>query len=370
MKSVGIGVGGRFHSDFMYRALHELGYSPFLYTSLPKNRFPQFAIPSATCVWPEVIYRLTKKIGFETPGDAMKMKYFGRFLSNQIEHLNPNYFVGWSSFSLETLKRKAAKFHILMRDSSHIQFQYDLLTEEHNRFGSCFPKRNFCLERELEEYALADHIWVLSDFAKNTFVNSGTSPEKIRILPLGVDLKLFKPIDVVTTPSPLRVIYFGILSFRKGVQYLLEATKDFSPKQIELNLIGAVEPDFKGIMSKYSHYNYRPAMPQKDLAKEIRQHHVFVFPTLEDGFGQTLIQAMASGLVPVTTEHCGSAGFTYLKNSPWRLPIRSAAAIKNCLEQLIDNPALVSQLRAKAIKDADSMTWNKYQAQLGQLLAS
>lgn len=369
MKSVGIGVGGRFHSDFMYQALSQLGYFPSIYTSFPQNRFPDFAAPSGSFILPELIYRGAKKVGFESSGDALKMKLFGRFLAGQISNLKPNYFVGWSSFSLETLKRRPANNHILMRDSSHIKFQYELLAEEYQKFGFKFPSRQFCLERELEEYALADRIWVLSDFAKKTFVNSGIAPEKVEILPLGVDLERFKPLEMVAAPSPLRVLYFGIISFRKGVQYLLEATKDFSPKQIELNLIGAVEPEFKSTLSKYSHFNYLKPMPQTELAKEIRKHHVYVFPTLEDGFGQTLIQAMASGLVPITTTHCGSADFTYLKNSEWRIPYRSADAIKNRLEILIQHPQLLPELRTQAIESAEGMTWKQYQTHLGRLLA-
>lgn len=369
MKSIGIGVGGRFHSDFMYQALSGLGYSTSIYTSLPKKRFPSFARPMTNCVWPEVIYRVAKNIGLESSGDALKMKFFGRFLSRQMREARPDLFIGWSSFSLETLKNRPANFHVLMRDSTHIQFQYDLLAKEYEKFGFRFPNRNFCLERELEEYELADQIWVLSDFARETFIHQGISGDKVKVLPLGVDLERFKPIEKWPAPSPLRVVYFGIISFRKGVQYLLEATKNFSPQQIELNLIGAVEPEFKETLAKYNHFNYRQPLPQNELAKEIRNHHAFVFPTLEDGFGQTLIQAMASGLVPITTTHCGAADFTFLKSSPWRIPAGSVKPIEESLEVLIKDPQRLKELRELSIRTASQLSWEKYGLELGRLVS-
>jgi glycosyltransferase involved in cell wall biosynthesis len=368
MKTIGIGVGGRFHSDFMYQALTSLGYSPQILTSLPKNRFLIPKNDIQNFIWPELVFRAAKNVGLESSGDAFKMKYFGKFLSDYLLKNRPDLFIGWSSFSLETLKSRPAKYHVLMRDSSHIRFQYELLEEEYEKFGHEFLNRSFCLERELEEYELADRIWVLSEFAKSTFVHSGIKSEKIDVLPLGVDLERFKPLNKWVEPSPLRIIYFGIISFRKGVQYLLEATKNFTPQQVELNLIGPIEPEFKSTLSKYSHFNYHKAMSQIDLANEIRKHHVYVFPTLEDGFGQTLVQAMASGLVPITTDNCGSADFTFLKNSIWRVKPRSSEQIQSKIESLIHSPDLLVQLRTQSIAAAREMTWANYNQKIKLLL--
>lgn len=370
MKTVGIGVGGRFHSDFMYQSFARMGYFPRLFTSLPKNRFSIPRENIRSFIFPELIFRITRNVGFESQGDALKMQMFGRFLSERLGRYRPDLFVGWSSFSLETLQKRPARLHILMRDSAHINFQYDILKEEYLKFGYKFPDRRFCLNRELEEYELADRIWVLSDFAKKTFINAGLKTEKLKVLPLGVDLERFKPLEHVVEPLPLRVIYFGILSYRKGVQYLLEATKDFSPKKIELNLIGAVEPEFKKVLARYSHFNYRGPMPQAELAKEIRKHHVFVFPTLEDGFGQTLIQAMASGLVPLTTSHCGAADFTSLESEGLRVLPRSSVQIKEGLDKLLESPDKILKLREKFILDAQKLTWDSYESRLSELVSN
>ncbi len=369
MKTVAIGVGGRFHSDFMLRAFSSLGYSPKILTSLPKNRFDISEAYIQNCVWPEMIFRLSQRMGFDSWGDSTKMKCFVNFVSSEILKAPSDIFVGWSSFSLETLRKKPAQVHILMRDSSHIQFQYDLLKEEYENFGFRFPNRDFCLKRELEEYELADRIWVLSHFAKKTFIDQGVESNKIDVLPLGVDLKRFFPLEKFPETSPLRVVYFGTLSFRKGVHYLLEATKDFSPKRIELNLIGSIEPEFKSTLVRYSHFNYQKSLPQRYLAQEIRKHHVFVLPTLEDGFGQTLIQAMASGLVPITTTHCGSADFVSLEQQNWRIEPRSSEQIKTQLEGLISSPELFKTLRSQSIREAQNLTWAQYQCHLGHLLS-
>lgn len=92
MKTVGIGVGGRFHSDFMYQALTDLGYSPQILTSLPKNRFLISDKGITNFIWPELVFRAARNIGFESSGDALKMKCFGRFLSDYLLKNRPDSF--------------------------------------------------------------------------------------------------------------------------------------------------------------------------------------------------------------------------------------------------------------------------------------
>ena len=78
---------------------------------------------------------------------------------------------------------------------------------------------------------------------------------------------------------------------------------------------------------------------------------------------------MASGLVPITTEHCGAADFTYLKNSHWRVPAYSTNELRDRIEQLIESPETIPGLRDQAINAAKSMTWDRYKAHIGSFLA-
>ena len=81
-------------------------------------------------------------------------------------------------------------------------------------------------------------------------MDRGFPPEKVHVLRLGVDTSLFSPAKDYEFKRPLKIVYFGYLSIRKGVHYLLEATKKFSPQELELHLIGSVEREFKPILEK------------------------------------------------------------------------------------------------------------------------
>jgi len=259
---------------------------------------------------------------------------------------------------------------VLVRESSHIDIQNEILREEFAHLGQSLPDRRGCWEREREEYRIADRILVCSEFARKSFLEKGVTGEKIEKISLGVDTSLFSAAlgTEKREAGPLRVVYFGNISIRKGVRYLLEATKPFAPGEVNLTLIGPVEPGYEKVLSKYSHASYRPAMSHAQLAEALPEFDVFVLPSLEDGFGLVVPQAMASGLVPIVTDRCGSSEI--IENGKTGLVIEGASvqAIRNALEKLLGDRRRVSEMRSESLKAVRGFGWDAYGASLNRFL--
>ncbi len=354
-----VAVGGRFHADRMVDALLAVGHDARLLTSLPRSRFPALDPRRVESVlFPEIVFRAARKIGLDNWGDLFKMRAFGRAVARKMGH--PDRFVGWSSFSLEALESKRFKRGILVRDSAHIDFQNEVLEAEYRRVGIRYPDRRICRDREVREYALADRILVLSEFARRTFVDRGIPDDKIRVVRLGVDLDRFQDADLMNSGRPLKVLYFGAISLQKGVAHLLEATAEFSRAALTLDLIGSLEPEMKKILARYPHARHEPALPQQALADRLRQYDVFAFPTLHDGFGQTLPQALASGLAVLTTPNCGASELIHEGENGFLLPVADASAWRRKLLELTDDPKLVQRLKRRASDTARAWTWQRY----------
>ncbi|MBI1861755.1 MAG: glycosyltransferase family 4 protein, partial [Deltaproteobacteria bacterium] len=360
MKRIAIGVGGRFHSESLFHALTAAGHEVRLFSSYPKSRIRVPRHSLTTFPLAEIGYQLGRLAHIEDPADRFKMGYLGRRILEQVQALAPDVFIGWSSFSLETLRARPATTHILIRDSTHISFQNDILAEEYRRRSIPFPKREFCSRRELEEYEKADQIWVLSDFARSTFLERGLNERKISVLPLGVDLRLFVPRPHRKTTLPIRVVSFGTLSVRKGLHYLLEAMERLPSHSISLTLIGHLEPEFRKILTRSNRVDWIPALKQSDLAQKLPEFDVAVVPTLEDGFGQSVVQAMASGLVPVVTKHCGASSIIEQGVNGFVVEPGNSDAIASCLRELISSPEKIAGMAESARAAAQHFTWERY----------
>lgn len=359
---IDIGVGGRFHADQMARAFLNQDHPVRLITSYPGSRFTELPQKNLrTLLLPEIAYRGFRKLGFERLGEQSKMRLFGKYLSLfRGRGENPFCFI-WSSFAVERFRKDKVSHKVLVRDSTHIVHQCAVLAEENARLGIPYAPDTICVNRELEEYELADTILVLSNFAKKTFVERGISESKIRVLPLGVNTNLFRPIFKENYKLPIKAIYFGTISVRKGIHHLLEATKGFSNSIFKLTLVGPVEKDFQPILARYNHFDYFPAMPHSRLARIAAENDLYLFPSLEDGFPNTLIQAMSSGLVPITTGHCGPAELITAGEEGFIVRAGDVQNLHDTIAQAIAKPEQLFEMRNRAMQLGALLPWARYQ---------
>ena len=358
-RTVAISVGGRFHSDHMFQGICSLpGVSAELYTTLPSSRFAQ--VPPEyirSMISAEVIYRALQKLGTESLGDRIKMSLFGNFVASHLKKKGGvDLFVSWSSFGLEALEAKVATKSLVVRDSSHIEFQYAVLRDEYDRLKISFPERQFCLARELREYELADGIFVCSEFARRTFLARGFSPEKIKVLRLGVDTSLFSPGPEARITEPIKVVYFGILSIRKGVHHLLEATRDFDCSKLQLHLVGPVEPEFRPLLAQYRHHHYHPECVSRGWRVSFAIW--------------TYLRCLAWRMVSVRWFHkpwqaAGMRGFRSMRigridenaKNGFVVPAANPSALRELLSRFTRQPDLLPDIRHEVLRGRTCPTW-------------
>ncbi len=365
---IDIGVGGRFHADHLARAFLDRGHDVQVWSSLPASRFADLESEQVqSLLWPEVAYRTLKKLGAENRGDLYKMRAFGRTLAKRLQQSRrSDLFIGWSSFSLETLRLEHHRHRCLIRDSAHIRSQIEILDEAYARFELAVPDRSQAIDREEEEYARAQTIFVLSEFARRSFQQRGIPSENLRLLPLGVDTQRFRPVARDGYSLPLRVVYFGSVSVRKGVSYLLDAVRGM--KEMHLTVIGPVEPALRPKLAGANNIEWKAALPQAVLASLLPEQDIFVLPTLEDGFGQTLVQAMACGLIPISTERCGAAEIIRDGENGRVVPAGDAEAIRDALKAYAADLARLPAIRKTVLESIPKLGWEAYGLALEKFL--
>lgn len=321
-------------------------------------------------LFPELVFRAGRMVGLENWADQFKMKAFGASLARSLRRQkNVDTFLSWSSFGLETLRANLFPRTTIMRDSSHMEFQMEILTKEYQQFDMPMQDRAAVVARETEEYELADEILVLSEFARRTFLQRGVRADKLKILRLGVDTSRFLPSGRRFTGGTLKVVYFGSVSVRKGVHYLLDACDGLGG--IELTIVGPIEEVFRSRLERAIAKGVRYVRPlnQEKLAQEVSQHDVFVMPTLEDGFGQTVIQAMSAGLVPISTDRCGASERIVPNKTGFQIPAGKIEPLRDLLQRLRDTPALVQSIRQALLSDRQGLTWDVYRKDVAQWMS-
>ncbi len=92
-------------------------------------------------------------------------------------------------------------------------------------------------------------------------------------------------------------LYVGNLSLRKGIPRLLETWKRIGGyRHFTLRLIGSNLLREEYLKRYASYFEYIPSLPRRELARYYRESYAFVFPTVADGFGLVMNEALAKGL--------------------------------------------------------------------------
>jgi glycosyltransferase involved in cell wall biosynthesis len=233
------------------------------------------------------------------------------------------------------------------------------LREEYEKWG-LYPRlpNARIVEKELREYEMADYISIPSTFAMRTFLSKGFPQAKLLKTSLGVDLSEFQPQPKRDTV--FRVVFAGRLDLRKGVQYLLQAFAELKLRDAELWLIGSRFDELAPFLDEYrGSYIHIDHVPQAKLRDHYSQCSVFVLPSIEDGFGIVLPQAMACGLPVVCT--INTAGEDLVTNGVegFVIPVRDIAALKDKLLYLYENPDIRAEMGASALRRvATGLTWD------------
>ena len=277
--------------------------------------------------------------------------------------------VGYAGSCLHTLRRahrNGAKTAV-ERHSAHRRVQMSLLEDEHALLGLPFSHDSAVMRRELLEYAEADAVVIPSRFVERTFLEQGVAAEKLIRVPLSADLSRFYP-----TPRldrRFRVAFAGDFSVRKGVRYLLQAWRKLALPDAELWFMGSANETLRALLKPEDQpgVTMLGPVPQERLREKLSQCDVLVLPSIEDGFGMVMAQAMACGLAVLHSANTGGADLVRPGIDGFEFPIRDADALAARIEQLYRNRAACSAMGQEALQQVRTLGgWHDYGEHLTQ----
>ncbi|WP_254721858.1 glycosyltransferase family 4 protein [Kovacikia minuta] len=194
----------------------------------------------------------------------------------------------------------------------------------------------------------------------------GVDPQKAHVIPNGIpEAFLNLPFEPLPENAPLRIAQIGTYIVRKGVQYATPALNTILARypQVSVSLLGTDCPEEKvyadfdpGVRDRVTVVPYYTHETLPDLLKG---HQIKLFPTISEGFGLALIEAMACGLAPITTDTPGPMEMVRDGQDAIVIPCRDTEAIVQAVERLIGDRPYLEQLRRNAYTTAQRYSWSR-----------
>lgn len=220
------------------------------------------------------------------------------------------------------------------------------------------------LQRKDLELARADAVVVASAFTRSTVQAELVPGKPVYVIPYGA--------PPVTTPeraatragAPLRVLFAGGLTQRKGLSYFLKAC-ELAGSAVDATLIGRREggpcAPLEAALRRWRHVE---SVPHHEMLAEMSRQDVLVFPSLFEGFGLVILEAMAQGLPVISTPATGGPDVTTEGVDGFIVPLRDPEAIAARLLELHADRERLRGMAIAARMKAANLSWSNYRTRL------
>lgn len=328
----------------------------------------QRPVPASVVVRPTLAWGKLR-ISYRLVGAMRACALHDRIVARRIGQLGGQIDIvhAWPLGALHTLKA-AAKLGIptvLERPNAHTRFAYEVVQRECERLGVSLPRghehayNERVLRREEEEYRNADRLLCPSEFTASTFLERGFRPERLVRHQYGFDEKVYYPDPRPRHPKRgLQMLFVGVCAVRKGLHFALEAwLRSPACREGRFLIAGEFIPDYrKKLASLLRHSSVCALGHRNDVPDLMRAADVMVLPTIEEGFGLACVEALGSGCVPLVSEAC-TEFCRHLDNALVHR-IADVETLTNHITLLHNDRALLTRLRAGALKSAPALTWS------------
>ncbi len=167
------------------------------------------------------------------------------------------------------------------------------------------PWMRHLLKRNLAEYALADRIYVASDYVRQSFIEEGFSDSVLSLFPLTPHPR-YQPFGSSQTCSTFNIVYVGSLTVHKGVPLLVDAIRRLRHADIRLVLVGGWGTrGMRRFLEQACADDARISVSPGDPLERLSSARLCVHVAYEDGFAYAPAEALACGIPVIVSEDTG-----------------------------------------------------------------
>ena len=221
-----------------------------------------------------------------------------------------------------------------------------------------------------KEIRIADYFLVASDFTKRQLIEVGVKSERIYKVPYGVDLVRYRPRETVTPndSKKLTFIFVGRMTAVKGFYVFIEALSRLPLGSFKCLLVGHPQNSESVIENLSADFEFLGPVVNSDMPAIYGLADVLVAPSLYDGFGLAILEAMASGLGVICSRNAGASDLISHGETGFLIDPNSVDDLHGSLQYFLDHPHDLSGIKTKARLHAEKYSWETYDKSIASVI--
>jgi glycosyltransferase involved in cell wall biosynthesis len=215
-------------------------------------------------------------------------------------------------------------------------------------------------------YGQVDTVFVNSEHYRKCWIDRGFAPDKLKILPRGLDTDLFTPRrrDPSFWPGSgvngkeLRLLYVGRISREKDLDVLAAAYKKIrdAGQPVKLYLVGD-GPYAEALADALPDAVFLGYLKGEKLARAYASADVFVFPSTTDTFGNVVLEAQASGLPVIVSDLGGPKELVEDGRTGFVTKAHDADDFARAIDRISNDSGLRAQMGLHARQQVIDRSW-------------
>ena len=224
-------------------------------------------------------------------------------------------------------------------------------------------------------YGQLDTVFVNSEEYRQSWINHGLDPVKLKILPRGLDTELFQPArrepaffeKFGALNGEVRLLYVGRISREKDLDLLAAAYGRLRDEGLPVQLFIVGHGPYSEALAKcLPEAFFTGYLSGKELATAYASSDIFVFPSTTDTFGNVILEAQACGVPVVVSDSGGPKELVEDKANGLITKSHDVDDFARAIRALVTNPALRERMgksaRASVIDRSWPRAFNKFWA--------
>lgn len=223
-------------------------------------------------------------------------------------------------------------------------------------------------------FKLADQLISISENTSRSVVEIlGVDPKKVTTIPLAPVFNSSTPKKPTGIPDSVKpfLFYIGATDQRKRVQDLVHAYDSLRERGYNIGLVLAGK-EFE-VVEKIPNLEIRTSIMESKFIEDIitlgyvddseklwlyNHAQIFVFPTLYEGFGLPILEAMQHGCAVISYDN--SSIPEVAGNAARLVTSGDVGKLTRTIEEALDNPEEISVMQNRGIEQAKKYTWPNY----------
>jgi len=215
-------------------------------------------------------------------------------------------------------------------------------------------------------YGQLDTVFVNSEEYKQSWIKRGFEPDKLKILPRGLDTELFHPARRDSTffekfgasNGEVRLLFVGRISREKDLDLLADAYRRLRKERLPVQLFVVGHGPYSDALAKsLPEAFFTGYLRGTELATAYASADIFVFPSTTDTFGNVILEAQASGLPVVVSDSGGPKELVVDKANGLITRSHDVEDFISAIRALVIDRALRERMAASARESVTDRSW-------------